>query len=124
MAKWMKPLRAFTGLFRRGERQQAEADQRKSSLKKVDRSSKDASRSSQRLRFATEDPQPARVAGDKGPKESRMPRCVKDATKDAKEDSALEGFGGPIKAKPMQTAHSQADELSCHATAAYMSVTG
>ena len=62
------------------------------------------------------------------------------------EDSSREGFGGPIRAQPMQATRNRDDErlswsgkdalcmaaclnrdlfrLSCHVTAAYMSVTG
>ncbi|CAE7237030.1 dbp9 [Symbiodinium necroappetens] len=123
MARWMKPLQAFTGLFRKDENQEARTDQRKSSLKKVDKSFKDAGRSGQRLRFDTERVNTANLAEQDNDTErdsKAAPKCAKDAVK----DSAREGFGGPIRAQPMQATRNRDDELSCHVTAAYMSVTG
>ncbi|OLP82698.1 ATP-dependent RNA helicase dbp9 [Symbiodinium microadriaticum] len=117
---WMKPLQAFTGLFRKDENQEARTDQRKSSLKKVDKSFKDAGRSGQRLRFDTERVNTANLAEQDNDTErdsKAAPKCAKDAVK----DSSREGFGGPIRAQPMQATRNRDDELSCHVTAAYMS---
>mmetsp|Transcript_32804 Transcript_32804/g.76658 ORF Transcript_32804/g.76658 Transcript_32804/m.76658 type:complete len:124 (-) Transcript_32804:136-507(-) len=121
---WMKPLRALTGFFRKDENQEARTDQRKSSLKKVDKSFKDAGRSGQRLRFDTERVNTANLAEQNSLNADKDSKAASKCAKDAAKDSSLEGFGGPIRAKPMQATRNRDDELSCHVTAAYMSVTG